>query len=267
MLDQLRAHVGAHLRFFRRNRLLLAVAGVFLLVTGLTLMGALLFSSSASRFESIRQVSETLGGFARLLVPAMGLFLVSSHLRNRSLKMVFTKPATPELWLLSGLLAAMLVGLALHVLVAGRSVVLSLAWGVPVQAGYVFTALDSFFRSAIMLGYLSFLAVALHPVVAVLLVLIFNESAFYGLMFMMEAAIQATGGNRALPVLREIFRAVYMVLPMSSPLGKRSLDVGRSLRVAGEDWRTLLYRAGYTLVVLAFFYLVSTMALRRRNLS
>jgi hypothetical protein len=267
MREQLIAHLGTHLRFFRRNRLLLAVAGVFLVITGLSLMSALLFSSSASRFESIRYVSEGLTGFARMLVPAMGLFLVSSHLRNRTLKMVFTKPATPEVWLASGLFAAILVGLTLHLLIAGLCVGLSLAWGVPVQAGFLFSALDSFLRSAILLGYLSFLTVVLHPVVAVLIVLVFNEGAFYGLISMMEAAIRATGGSPVLPVFKEIFRAIYILLPMTTPLEGRSDEVARSLRVTEGDWSTLLLRTGYAFVVLAFFYMLSTMALRRRNLS
>ena len=267
MREQIGLHLGVNLRFFRRNRLLIAVAAVFLAITGLSLVGALLYSSSTSRFESIRNVSEALNGVVRFLVPAMGIFLVSSHLRNRNLKMVFTKPATPELWVFSGLLAAILVGLALHLLVWLVSVGLSLAWGVPVQSGFLFVALDSFFRSAILLGYLSFLTVVLHPVVAVLLVLIFNEGTFYGLMFMMEAAVQATGKNPLLPVLREVFRFVYMVIPITDPLAERSREVALSLRAEMGDWRTLLMRAGYTLVVLTFFYLLSTLGLRRRNLS
>lgn len=267
MREQIVLHLGVDLKFFRRNRLLIAVAAVFLAITGLSLVGALLYSSSTSRFESIRNVSEALNGFVRILVPAMGLFLVSSHLRNRNLKMVFTKPATPELWVFSGLLAAILVGLVLHLVVWLVSVGLSLAWGVPVQSGFLFVALDSFFRSAILLGYLSFLAVVLHPVVAVILVLVFNESTFYGLVFMMEAAVHATGKNPLLPVLREVFRFVYMVIPMTDPLSERSREVAMSLRAEAGDWQTLLMRAGYTLVVLTFFYLLSTLGLRRRNLS
>ena len=267
MREQIALHLGVHFRFFRRNRLLIGVAAMFLAITGLSLAGALLYSSSTSRFESIRNVSEALNAFVRILVPAMGLFLVSSHLRNRNLKMVFTKPATPELWIFSGLLAAILVSLALHLVIFFASVGLSLAWGVPVQAGFLFTALDSFFRSAILLGYLSFLAVVLHPVVAVILVLVFNESAFYGLMFMMEAAVRATGKNPFLPVLREVFRFVYMVIPITEPLSERSREVAVSLRAEAGDWQTLLMRAGYTLVVLTFFYLLSTLGLRRRNLS
>jgi ABC-type transport system involved in multi-copper enzyme maturation permease subunit len=267
MREQIGLHLGVHFRFFRRNRLLIAVAAVFLAITGISLTGALLFSSSTSRFESIRSVSGALNGVVSILVPAMGLFLVSSHLRNRNLKMVFTKPSTPEVWVFSGLLAAILVGCALHLLVWLVSVGLSLAWGIPVQAGFLFTALDSLFRSAILLGYLLCLAVVMHPVVAVLVIFVLNESAFYGLMFMMEAAIRATGGNPFLPALREVFRLVYMIIPITDPLSERSREVAMSLRVEAGDWRTLLMRAGYTLVVLTFFYLLSTLGLRRRNLS
>ena len=267
MREQIALHIGVDLKFFRRNRLLVAVSAVFLAITGLSLVGALMFSSSSSHFESIRQVSEALNGLARLLVPALGLFLVSSHLRSRNLKMVFTKPASPELWVLSALLAALLVGIAVHFVIWLITVGLSLAWGVPLQNGFLFTTLDSFLRSAILLGYLSFLSVVVHPVVAVLLVLVFNEGSFYGLMFTMEAAIRATGGNPVLPALREVFRAIYTILPVTDPLAERSVQVASSLRTESGDWNTLLMRAGYTLVVLAFFYSVSTLGLRRRNLS
>lgn len=267
MREQIRLHVGVHLRFFRRNRLLVAVAAVFLGMTVLSLVASILFSSTTGHFETIRDISYGLNDFTRILVPALGLFVISTHLRNRSLKMVVTRPATPEVWLASTLLSALLVALALYLLIWLFSVGLSLFWKVPLQTGFAFLALDSFLGATILLAYLSCLAVFLHPVVAVLVVLVLNEGASYGLMFMLDAAGKAMGANPVLFVLRHVFGAVYMVLPMSSPLAERSQEVLVSLRVAGDDWTTLLMRTGYTVVVVIFFYLLSVLGLRRRNLA
>jgi hypothetical protein len=267
MREQVWLHLGVDLKFFRRNRLLVAVAAVFLGMTALSLVGSIVFQSTTGHFETIRAVAGGLHGFTRILTPALGLFLISTHLRNRSLKMVVTKPASPEVWLAAGLLSALVVAAALHVATWLVSVGLSLAWKVPVQAGFGFLALDSFLGATILLAYLSCLAVFLHPVVAVLVVLVLNEGTFYGLMFMLDAATRGLGGNVFFKVLKEVFTAVYMLLPMSSPLAERSQEVMVSLRVSAGDWTTLLMRAGYALVVLVFFYLMSVIGLRRKNLA
>lgn len=267
MREQVWLHLGVDLKFFRRNRLLVAVSAVFFGMTALSLLGSIVFQSTTGHFETIRAIAQGLNGFTRVLSAALGLFLVSTHLRNRSLKMVVTKPASPEVWLGSGLLSALLVAAALHLLTWVVSVGLSLVWKVPLQAGFGFLAIDSFLGATILLAYLTCLAVFLHPVVAVLVVLVLNEGTFYGLMFMLDAAIRGLGANAFFAALREVFRAVYMVLPMTSPLAERSQEVMESLRVAPGDWTTLLMRAGYALVVLAFFYMLSVVGIRRRNLA
>jgi hypothetical protein len=54
-------------------------------------------NSGVQSFNSFREIDSDLNAFVRILAAGMGLLIMSSHLRNRSLKMVFTKPCPPGL--------------------------------------------------------------------------------------------------------------------------------------------------------------------------
>src|SRR3989442_3182811 len=101
MAELLRANVLANFAYFRRSRLLIAFALVFLLLTGLTSLPTFFINSSVQNFNSLQEIYSTMNVFLLLFAAGLGLFVVSSHLRNRSLKMVFTKPCSPAVWLLS----------------------------------------------------------------------------------------------------------------------------------------------------------------------
>jgi hypothetical protein len=66
--------------------------------------------------------------------------------------------------------------------------------GIPFQDGYVFISLDYFIKSIILLSYIMFLAMVFHPVMAVLVVSIFNEGTFYGLKTMLMAVSKSNSG-------------------------------------------------------------------------
>src|SRR5258708_20015795 len=79
---------------------------VFLLLTGLSSLPPLFMHSGVQSFNALRQIFSVLNGFLLFFSGGLGLFIISSHLRSRSLKMVFTKPCSPALWLISAFLSA-----------------------------------------------------------------------------------------------------------------------------------------------------------------
>jgi ABC-type transport system involved in multi-copper enzyme maturation permease subunit len=117
MTELLRANILADFAFFRRSRLLLAFMLLFLLLTGLQSLPPLFANSGVQSFNALQQIFSELNGFLLVLCACLGLFIISSHLRNRSLKMVFTKPCPPALWLLSAFLSAVIVSLLLNFVV------------------------------------------------------------------------------------------------------------------------------------------------------
>jgi len=265
MAEVLKANILANFTFYRRSRLLMAFALAFLLLTGLSSLPALFNNSGVQSFNALQQIFSILNVFLLFLAGGLGLFIISSHLRNRSLKMVFTKPCSPALWLASAILSAALVSLLLHGVVLTSAVVLSLVWKVPVRAGLVFVSADTFIASLGIIAYMMLLATLVHPAIAVTLVLIFNAEMFYDAQVWTQAVIRSGNASVALRVLEHIFHGLYLVLPMIHAYGKQTDVVNTSLRVLHGDWKYLLYSLGYVLVLTAFCYFVALFALQRKR--
>jgi hypothetical protein len=266
VIAQLRASIGVNLKFHRRNRLLLGIGLLFLTLMALPVAVSLLIESTTQKVSLLRMLSSELNVLAMVFTAGVGLFVISSHLRAKTLKVVVTKPCLPETWLASAFLSAIVASALFFCGALALSSGLALAWGVPVKAGLAFVALESFLRSLILLAYLMFLATALHPVVAVLTQAFFNESTFEGLRFLL-AAREETGSAPWLVAARWLCNTFYCILPAHTPYSAKTDAIHTSLRVAAHDWLYLLYACGYTLVVLTFFFLLSTAVLRRKPLT
>jgi ABC-type transport system involved in multi-copper enzyme maturation permease subunit len=266
MSSQLLVNTRVHLRFYARNRLLLAFGLVMLLMFGVTLVPMLLFESSSDRFNMLRSITSQMSGYALVFTASLGLFAVSSHLRNRNVKLILTKPCTPENWLASIFLSALVVALTIYGLLIVAVASLSWFWSIPWQWGFVFVALDGACRALIQMSFLTCLATGLHPVVAVLVALFFNEGIFYQLKYLLAGAIAAEGGKPSLLTASVLCDALYLVMPMADPLSKRTESVYGSLRVSGGDWLNLGVTLGYTVLLSAFLFLISDLLLRRKRL-
>ena len=175
----LRANILADFAFYRRSRLLLAFAVLCLLLTGLSSLPAIFSDSGVQSFRSLQGIFSELNGMLLFLAGAIGLFVISSHLRSRCLKMVFTKPCPPSMWLGSAFLSAVLISLFLNSLILGGTTILSLIWHVPVRAALIFISADNSIISVGIIAYLILLATVLHPALAVAFILIFNAEMFY----------------------------------------------------------------------------------------
>ncbi len=265
MAELLKANLLAHFAYYRRSRLLLAFLIVFLLLTGLSSLPALFAHSGVQSFYSLREIFSTLNVFLLFLAGGLGLFIISSHLRSRSLKMVFTKPCSPALWLVSAFMAAVAVCLLLNAIVLGSAVVLSLVWHLPVRAGLVFVSVNTFIASVGIIAYLMLLTMLVHPAVAVAFALIFNADLFYNGQLWAQATIRSGSSSWILRVLERLFHYLYLLLPMVFPFEKKTESIYSSLRVLHGEWAYLLYSFGYALALSAFFYLLALFALQRRR--
>jgi ABC-type transport system involved in multi-copper enzyme maturation permease subunit len=265
MTELLRANLIAHFAYYRRSRLLLAFLLVFLLLTGLSSLPALFMNSGVQDFNSLQEIFSVLNQFLLVFAAGLGLFIVSSHLRNRSLKMVFTKPCTPAMWLASAFLAAVAVSLLLNVVVLASATVLSLGWHVPVRGGLVFISADTFVASIGIIACMMLLTTMMHPAIAVTCALIFNADLFYGGYEWTQAVIRAGNANLGLRVLDKLFHYLYLVLPMVHAFDNKTQGIYSSLRVMHGEWRYLLYSLGYALVLAGLCYSLALLALQRRK--
>lgn len=269
MQAQVMATTGVNFKFYRRNRLILAAFLLILLVVGLSTIPALFFITKSQHLSIITMVSSMLSGIATIITPALGLLLISHHLGNRSAKMVFTKPCLPEAWLLASSLSAAAVAAVFYAVIFVVCFVLFVVWSIPFQWGLVYVLLNDFAHALIWLGYLSFLAVVFHPVVAVLVVVIFQEGTFYGLKLLLLSGIKAAGaGNIAffLSCAKWVVSAIYLLVPATHPFQEKTGEVYKSLRGADADWPALFATWGYTMGISLLFFLLATWFLKRKRL-
>jgi len=266
MLELLLLNTRVHLRFYARNRLLLAfgllMAGVF----ALSMIPMILWDTSANRFSQLQMVTGELRDFSLVFTASLGLFAVTSHVRGRNVKLVLTKPCPPSIWLASIFASAAIVGFALYTLIAIGGLVLSLVWKIPFQPGLVFTAIDGLSQAIVWLSFVTALTMAFHPVIAVMVALFFNDGMLYQLKYLIEGARLADSKRAWLTVAGFLCDGVYALLPMSHPFEDKTQAVFASWRVVRSDWLVLAGACGYSLLALTFFYSLALYLLKRKDL-
>jgi hypothetical protein len=188
-----------------------------------------------------------------------------SHISTRSVKLVLTKPSSPGRWVAAILLSAFLVSVTLHAAVTAITFSLSVVWGVGYPIGFVFVALHSLCGTMVVLSFLTVLATFVHPVIAGMLILVFNDNIVLRLREFIEAGFVGHRGGW-LSALQAILAGVYAMMPMTNPFEQHLQGVYGSLRVSGADWGYLAASAAYSAGATLFFWVVSVAVLRRRTL-
>ena len=265
MAELLRANIVAHLAFYRRSRLLLAFLILFAVLTALEAVPQLFVASGVQNFNMLREILGTLNFFLLLFAAGLGLFIISAHLRSRSLKMVFTKPCPPAVWLASAFLAAVIVAFLLDAVVLGGTTLVSVIWHIPVRGGLLFVAADTFAASVGLAAYLMLLSTLLHPAIAAILAIVFNADMFYEGLVWAQSSIRAGNHSAGLRVLERVFHGLYLSAPIMHPFGKETANIYVSLRVMHGEWKYLAYSLGYSLALSAFCYFIALSALQRRK--
>jgi hypothetical protein len=263
--ERLWLHVGSHLRLLRRSRIVFAVGLVIVAFWTLALLPLFFGATDGNRFNQLRSVAQMLGVLGWFLSAGLGLFVTSTHLRNKSVQVILTRPGSPQIWLASIFLAALVVAAATQLAGALVTFALSLIWGVPYQVGFLYLAIDGIFEAAIAIAILTTLGAAVHPVVALLAAAFFNETTFEGLRFGVSLEVAQGHGGTFMTVTKALVVGIHEVLPMLDPFDVQTRDVTQSLRVDARAWGYLGATGLYSLAVTTACFLLSDLALRRRS--
>ncbi len=268
MYQQLLANMSTNLIFYRRNKLLIAASIFVTLVLGLTALPALFFSSQTQHLEQLNMVFTHVNQLAMCIAAGIGLLMVSQHIKDRSIKMVFTKPCLPEIWLLSSFLSAAFLAFLLYcgsILIAS---VLASVWKMPFPLGIFYITLNEFFQTVSIIAYVTFLSVIFHPVLALMFLFVFHESLFYWLKILIASGIKAASANAFIPLLKflkVLVDTIYMILPTFSPYAEKTHQVYSSLRGSDGDWSILLLNISYSLILTTLFYLLTVYVLKKKR--
>jgi hypothetical protein len=268
MYALIRSNIATNLLFYRRNRLLVAATTFIVVLMVIFSIPGFLFSSKTQHLELLKQILHLVTGFATILTCGLGLMLVSQHIRDRSVKMVFTKPCLPEVWLLSSFLSAGLVAAVLYAFSLLLASILSVVWGIPFQTGIFFIVLNSFFQAMSLMAFATFLSVVLHPVLALFFLLIFQEGFFYQIKVLLMGGITTLGAGTAataLKIAKTVVDVLYMLWPTFSPYETKMVQLSSSLRGADVDWTYLALAIVYAIVLTALFYFLTDYVLKRKR--
>ena len=267
MRDALRAHTIVHLKFVTRSRVLIGFASLVLLMASVMLLPAIFIGTAANRFELLKRVADQLHAVAALITAGLGLFVLWSHRRTRSIKLVATRPGSFDAWVASLFLVPAVFGVVAQAAVAAITFALSLYWEVPYQIGFVYVTVQWLAQSIIVLAYLTALGAVAHPVLAVLTLLFFNASTFHRLGVTLGGAIEAGYASGLARAAQAVVATLYYVAPTFSPLAEQTSVVNETLRVAAIDWRYLGGIVAYALLTTAFGFMTTLVLLRRRQLT
>ena len=262
--DALLVHTLAHLKFFARSRLLLGLALVLGGVWALGLVAFVVLESWGDRFETLKTIASQLRMFAWFYTAAMGLFALWWHTTQRATSVVFTRPCRPEIWLASVFTSALLVALVIHGAGFVLTLCLSLAWGIPFQAGFLWLALDGLLESIIIVSVLTGLSAVIHPALAILAIVFFSESTFFYFDTMLLGYIDARGASIWASAGEGLMKGIYLALPMLDPFHTNTREVEMTLRVSSAAWKQLGLTASYALFAFTFWFLFAARRLRRR---
>ena len=269
MLRQLLTNIKTNLIFYRRNKLLIVIIIFLFLFLSLMLIPTFLFlTTETQKFLLIKTIIDQLSGFIVILAAIFGLLTMSHHIRNRSIKMVLTKPCSTGLLLISHFFSATIVCFVLYVLVYLIAIVLFSFWNIPLQWGLLYVLVNSFCQAIIILSITTFLTMIIHPVIAILFVLAINESTFYHLTSLATVGIEKIKQPFFLAFLkgiRPVLNFFYMTFPSYSPFSEKLAHVTSSYRVEAADLKYLLFNILYASILFVFLFLISNDVLKRRR--
>jgi ABC-type transport system involved in multi-copper enzyme maturation permease subunit len=265
---QLLANTFTHLRFYRRNRLLVLVGILIGIMFLISIVPTAITASK--RFDTIQALVSTAEGFLVMLAAVLGLVTISHHVRTRSLKLVITHPCSMETWVLSHFVSALIVVTTLFAGVLLLALGLFLVWGVPVQWGLFYVLLQSLCSAMVIFAFLLFLSTVVHPVVAALIALVFSPETLRWLITIIKAQAEMVpdGVLKTLDqILLTVFHGLYLVWPEYSPFAEQTTRLQRSYLVAaGDTWVIVLTVLYTTLLCALSFFLTSAVLKRKRHI-
>lgn len=265
------ANIKTDLMFFFRNGLLLLIFTILVTQTIMSVfLRNLLGAYRGSGFEAIKNFTETFNNFGYILVVAVGIVTVFSHSSQRCLKMVFTRPCPPEIWMASLAISITIVATVLFFLSFFVGSLLFVVEEIPYQSGLVFVCIQKWCEALIVSFFLLLLSLVIHPVLAIFLICVMNERSLYWLHLLIKAALQnASSFTRAflLDLAKSLTGLLYRIFPVQVPYEEQFSEIARSWIVLPRDWFHLMIFVAYTFAFCCLIILLASEVLKRKRLT
>ncbi|HOK80393.1 MAG TPA: hypothetical protein PK303_06250 [bacterium] len=272
MKRKILSNIKADLIFFSRNGWLIGIVAVLVLHALLSfIFGGLIPLYHANRFENIQNIVGSINNYGFIIVVALGIVTIFSHSTQRCLKMVFTKPCLPDVWIFSLFLSIAIVAILIFFLSFLTGSLLFVIWKVPYQPGLIFVCIKECCEAMIMSFFLLLLSLIVHPLIAVFLITVLNESSLYYICLSVRAALESTSTFSFwhafwLNISKSVSEILYRTVPIINPYAEKFNEVVKSWLVLSEDWAHLTVYVLYTMVASWLMAIFSTEALKKKRL-
>lgn len=264
---QFLASVHTNLVFYRRNRILVLAGLVVLLVLVISIIS--IGYSASDRFELVRTLVSMVEGFCFVFTAIIGLVAVSHHVRNRSVKLVLTKPFPLGGWILSHFVSALLVIVVLHLMILVFAVMMFIGWDLPFQWGLLVHLGSSILACATVFAFMLLLSTIVHPAVAAVIAVIFSPSTVHSMLTLIEAP-RRLGESDVMAVVYQILSwlltVLYYLLPEYTPFADDLWTVFETYRVTRFDLVYIVLTVLYSTVATALCLMLTSVILRRKRL-
>ncbi|MEI7542404.1 MAG: hypothetical protein WCJ94_04035 [bacterium] len=257
MNRQLNFNIWLNIKFLSRNYLIITVLGIMAL-------SILNIFSSANAGGGALQGFIWLHSIVTIAAFLIAVMIVSNPIKDRTVKMIVTKPCSPEVWTASSYATVNLVSISLHLIIlifasllfAFKPDVLGISF-----SSYIYMWLSSIVAVMIFSSLLLFLTYILPTGLALLAMIIISTLPLGRIV---DYCFNYSGHvitNILYKILGTIFYVFYLIIPYFSM--ENIMKVGQG---GYTDWSQLGVFFVYGLVTLGFYYLMSVYAIKRRNL-
>ncbi|MBP7652306.1 hypothetical protein KA977_02720 [Candidatus Dependentiae bacterium] len=245
---------------------------LFILVLGgivaLSAIPSIMFFSATKKFDIIQNIFSQLTSSCYAITVILALITLSSHIKNRSVKMIITKPCSAEIWTLSILISGLIFIIFFYSVILISILGLSLFWSIPIQKGMILVLFEKFYLSFVLFALFTFLSVLFHPAIALILGLSLNESTFYHLCLSSNAGLKISSGiyKQFYKILEQILFMIYYCVPSLSPYEKFKGNIYLSYIIEPDKLKYFGYTFLYYSVLIGLFYFLTLIFLKKKRL-
>ncbi len=270
MFKTLRANITNNLIYYKRKHIITAM----LLFIVMVLFPFMLYSwprfAQKDYFEAVSILINGLMKFGHLIAPILCAFFIYTYHTKKHLKMVFTKPCSPEQWLFSAIISSLLVTLAIYLFTMLLGVILLISFGLPIQAGFFYSLLYYFFTTVIMTTFTAFLVVLFTKSgLAIIFFMFVGAKQFLNLRDLLHQSIargEFKGFSKVLFTgIKHLTDLFYWISPIKQPYIKNINPVFVSYRAMPVYWKYLFFTFLYTLIVFGVYFILSVFILKKRR--
>jgi len=266
MWEQIQLNTMINLKYYLRNRLMIVVIIIICFFFSMGFIPMLFFTSQLEKLQIMIMFFNQVNGLLKYLLGLIALFTVYHHISIKCLKVVFTKPCLPEYWLLSHFISPVLISAGMYSGTLIVSLLLAVAWALPVKAVIALLILTEFFKSLIIISCCTFLGILVHPVLAAFLLLITTVLTFARMMVGGALkSVKSVIGQWVLKIVKMVFDAINYILPSFSPYENELGKAYYTFKLAVENYPYIALVIGYSLVVSALFYFASVYLLKKKK--